>query len=75
MYLSGLDITDLYTRRFYHLVNALSSQTDIRTREKSQLYLAYFLFLLPLGVFESNTYPPWLNKWVIYKKVNHLNYI
>lgn len=51
---SDLGATSLYTRSFYHLVNALTGITDVYTKEKFYLRLADLLSSLPPRILKSN---------------------
>ncbi len=73
--LSGLGTTGLHTKGFCHLVNTLTPiHCSIwwnwcpQTRKVKA-------FILTATKGARKWYTPWLDKWVICKKVNDLNYI
>lgn len=53
--LSGLSATSLHIRGFYYLVNTLTNEVNICTREKSLLHSAKFLLLPPPRILKSDT--------------------
>ncbi len=66
---SGLSATSLHIKSLYYLVNGLTDEGDIRTREKPLLHLARFLSLPLLRVLENSISYDLINRQSVRKLI------